>query len=136
MIMGCANNMARSLVEEFKLIVEDYANNDPAPKKCIIHDIYPDGNVDVTISLGDEKPVIAYRPCIGTPVINDEAVLLFIDGKINDGYVICTSKAGGSAGKLILTYDETTGDLCGEYEETNTLVTYNVDTGDLCVEYT
>jgi len=129
--------MARSLAEEIELIVKSVANNNPAPKKCIIEEIYLDGNVDVSISLGEEHPKILYRPCIGTPVVKDEAVILFIDGKINDGYVICTSKSGGGGGsKAVFTYDDVTGDLCVEYEDRlTTLVTYDDVTGDLCVEY-
>jgi len=128
--------MVKSLVEELELIVKANSNDYPPPKKCIIKDIYPDGKVDVTVSYGDTTGTIVYRSCIGTPVINDEAVLVFIDGKINDGYVICTSKGGSGGSKAVFTYDSLTGDLCVEYEDNlTTIVTYNDETGDLCVEY-
>ena len=80
--------MTRTLAEEIELIVKNVSNNNPAPKQCIIQDIYPDGYVDVLLSSEDVNPIV-YRPCIGSPVIGEEAIICFLDGSINRGYVIC-----------------------------------------------
>lgn len=87
--------MARSLVEELQILIKDTANNNPAPKICTISDIYADGNVDVKTNIGGMDSTIPYRPCIGSPTIGDEALIVFIDGNINGGYVICNG--GGEA---------------------------------------
>lgn len=86
--------MSRSLVDELKILIKDTANNNPAPKICTISDVYPDGNVDVKVSIGGVDSTIMYRPCIGDPRVDDEAVIVFIDGNINGGYVICSGGGG------------------------------------------
>ena len=84
--------MSRSLAEEIELLVKDVANNNPAPKKCVISKIYEDNHVDVDIKVGSEIGTIQYRPCLGNPKIDEEAVIIFVEGSINEGYVICNTE--------------------------------------------
>ncbi len=84
--------MSRSLAEEIELLVTSVANNNPAPKKCVISKIYKDNHVDVDIKVGSEIGTIQYRPCLGNPKIDEEAVIIFVEGSINEGYVVCNTE--------------------------------------------
>lgn len=79
----------KTLADEIIKIIKDEANNNPAPKRCIIKNVYPDDNVDILMKVGNSSYIIQYLKCVGIPSVDSEAVVVFIEGDINSGYVIC-----------------------------------------------
>ena len=66
----------RTIVDELKILINDeqqeYHN---PPTLCRINKIYDDGFIDIETNLG----VINHVECIGTPVVNNKGLLVFVD---------------------------------------------------------
>lgn len=86
----------RTLADEIISIVHSEANNNPLPVKCIIHETYSNGLIDVLLENGD---IVTYLPVIGSPRVGDTGVLLYLDDENNNQIIITnggSSSGGGS----------------------------------------
>ena len=63
------------------------ANNNPAPTLCVINKVYSDSkHIDAKLMNGD---IIKYINTIGNPIVENEGVVLFLDGDTKKPIVIC-----------------------------------------------
>lgn len=72
------------LIDQIDIRIKSLANNNPAPTRCIITQIYDDGRVDITIN--DET--LSYVEKIGTATVGETGIVLFLDGDFNNPFVI------------------------------------------------
>lgn len=83
----------RTLADEIISIVHSEANNNPLPVKCTIHEIHPNGLIDVLLENGD---IVTYLSVIGSARVGDTGVLLYLDDENNNQIII--TNGGGSGG--------------------------------------
>lgn len=83
----------RTLADEIISIVHSEANNNPLPVKCTIHEIHPNGLIDVLLENGD---IVTYLSVIGSARVGDTGVLLYLDDETNNQIII--TNGGGSGG--------------------------------------
>jgi hypothetical protein len=66
--------------------IHSESNNNPPPTMCTVSKVYTDGeHIDVKLWNGDK---LEYVKCIGTPVVDKDAVVLFCDGRLDTPIVI------------------------------------------------
>ena len=75
----------RTLTDEIITIIKDHSNNNPAPTLATITDI---NTPNRTITINLENTTIPNIPYIGTPVIGNKCILVFIDGSTEQPYAI------------------------------------------------
>jgi len=78
--------MPNELIKELKTFVKDEAENNPPPTIATINKIYEDGKY-IDCLLADDN-ILKYVKCIGNPVINEDAIIIFLDGDINSPFAI------------------------------------------------
>lgn len=77
----------KTFAEEIEIMIQDMANNNPAPERCKIIKNYSDSNfVDIKTEKGDEMKTV---PLMGTNTVGKTAIVIFLEGKINKPFVIC-----------------------------------------------
>ena len=77
----------KTFAEEIETMIQDMANNNPAPEKCTITKNYSDSNfVDIKTETGDEMKTV---PLMGNNTVGKTAIVIFLEGKINKPFVIC-----------------------------------------------
>ena len=77
----------KTFVEELETMIQDMANNNPAPEKCTITKNYSDSNfVDIKTETGDEMKTV---PVMGANTVGKTAIVIFLEGKMNKPFVIC-----------------------------------------------
>ena len=73
------------LDKQIAIIARDEIAQIPSPQRAIIKKINPDGSTDILV----KNQLIQYVETIGTPVVDNTGVLLFIDNNPSDYILIC-----------------------------------------------
>lgn len=77
----------KTFAEEIETMIQDMANNNPAPEKCTITKNYSDSKfVDVTTEKGDEMKVV---PLMGDNTVGKTAIVIFLEGNYQKPFIIC-----------------------------------------------
>ena len=79
--------MSKTLADEIITIVRSEANNNPSPEKCTITKVYSDGYADVTFNDGS----LNYVQVIGLAIVDDEAVLVWLDEAMTEYVIVADS---------------------------------------------
>ena len=82
-------NAMSTLSDEIIKIVEDKANNNPAPITCKIKDVHGDYTT-VTVQEPIQQTLSNLR-YIGEPIKDDDAVIIYPNGDQNNPFVICST---------------------------------------------
>ena len=82
--------MARELIDEMITLIHSESNNNPAPKPCKIVKNYGDAPFcDVEV---EDLGILIHIKTIGSTEIGLEGIICFLNGDLNQGIVITSSK--------------------------------------------
>ena len=79
----------KTLAEEIITMIKTEANNNPAPVTCTVTKSYSDAHVDINVNDG----ILNYIPSNITGNVGDTGIVVFIDGDINNPFVILSSQS-------------------------------------------
>lgn len=71
-----------TLADEIITLIQNEANNNPAPLRCKVIYVYNDNHVDVNLT--DSNEILKYIECIGEPKLDSNGVIIFINGDENN----------------------------------------------------
>lgn len=77
----------KTINEEIEIMIQNIANNNPAPEKCKIVKNYSNSNfVDIQTDAGDELKSV---PLMGDNTVGKTAIVIFLEGNYQKPFVIC-----------------------------------------------
>lgn len=89
----------KTLAEEIITIVENTANNNPAPEHGRIINTYSDGKVDIQLTTTGD--ILKYLPTIGDNSVGAEGVVCYLNGDL-DNQIMIVDNARQNEIQLIL----------------------------------
>lgn len=74
------------LIKELKTFVKGESDTNPPPTIATINKVY-EGWKYIDCLLANDN-ILKYVKCMGNPVINEDAIIIFLDGDINSPFAI------------------------------------------------